>query len=194
MTASGDLIRGDKLAAARMVELEFPAATERVWTGTGAITTTDGRVWTGVGEFGQISAIRDAEGLAANEVAIGIRRTAAGRSLDPDAFAAAVNVERNIAVYGRAIRIYLQVFNADTYALVGAPEPEFIGLMSHITTRREGTMATEITIFCESLFAEGRKPAHIYYTQADQEARWPGDKAFEFIAANANRILVWPRD
>ncbi len=194
MTAAGDLIRADKLAAARLVELEFPAETVRVWTGSGEITTTDGRVWAGLGEFGQISAIKDTEGLEANQVSIGIRRTASGRELDPDAFAAAVNAERNLDVYNRAVRIYLQIFNPDTYARVGAPEPEFIGLMSHITTRREGTQATEITVFCESLFAEGRKPAHIHYTAADQEARWPGDKGFEFISANSGRILVWPRD
>ncbi len=192
--ALADLIRSDQLAAARLVELEFPAGTERVWTGNGTLTTLDGRVWQGVGALGQISAIKDTEGLAAHEVVVGIRQAAAGVETDPGAFAAAVNAERNLDVYNRAIRVYLQAFDAVTYELVGNPEPEFIGLMSHVTTRRQGTQAVEINIVCESIFAEGRKPAHIHYTAADQEARFPGDKGFEFIPANADRILTWPRD
>ncbi len=193
MATPEDLIRSDQLAAARLVELEFPTETMRVWTGDGPLTTLDGRTWSGVGGLGQISAIKDTEGLAANEVVIGIRRAADGVELDPEAFAAAVNAERNLDVYNRAVRVYLQVFEVADYKRVGNPEPEFIGLMSHIVTRREGTQATEINIVAESMFAEGRKPAHIHYTAADQEARFAGDRGFEFIPANADRRLVWPR-
>lgn len=194
MVTASDLIRSDQLAAARLVELEFPAETERVWSGNGSLTTLDGRVWKGVGGLGRISAIRETEGLAANKVVIGIQRAADGVELDPVAFAAAVNVERNLDVYNRAVRIYLQVFEVADYKLVGNPETEFIGFMSHIVTRREGTQVVTINIHCESMFTEGRKPAHIHYTAADQEARFPGDKGFEFIAINVDRILVWPRD
>ncbi len=190
-----DMIRSDRLAAARLVELEFPDETFRVWTGTGTLTTLDSRVWSGVGGLGVISSIKDTEGLEADEVTVGLRRTADGVELDPAAFAAAVNAERNMDIYNRAIRIYVQVFDSLTYALVGSPEPEFIGLMSHIVTKREGVVAAEINIHCENLFAEGRKPPHIFYTAADQEARFPGDLGFEFIAANAlPRVVVWPRD
>ncbi len=192
--ALADLIRSDQLAAARLVEIEFPAGTERVWTGDGLLETLDGRTWQGVGTLGQISSIKDTEGLAAHEVVIGIRRVGDGVELDPEAFTAAVNEERNIEVYNRAIRVYLQVFEVATYARVGNPAPEFIGLMSHIVTRRQGTQATEINIVCESMFAEGRKPPHIHYTAADQEARFPGDLGFEFIPTNADRVLTWPRD
>lgn len=194
MATPSDLIRSGQLAAARMVEIEFLAGTKWVWSGNGPLTTLDGRTWDGVDALGQISAIKDTEGMAANEVVVGIRRAAEGVELDPEAFSAAVNAERNLDVYNRAIRIYLQVFNPVTYALVGDPEPEFIGLMSHITTRRQGTQAVNINIHCESMFAEGRKPAHIHYTAADQEARFPGDLGFEFIPANADRTLTWPRD
>ncbi len=193
MATPEELIRSNSLAAARLVELEFPAGTERLWTGSGTLPTLDGREWQGVGALGQISPIKDSETLAANDVVVGIRRAADGVDLDPAAFAAAVNAERNLDIYNRAIRVYLQVFEPATYALVGNPEPEFIGLMSHIVTRREGTQAVEISIHCESLFAEGRKPAHIHYTAADQEARFSGDRAFEYIAANIDRDLVWPR-
>ncbi len=189
------LIRSDQLAAARLVELEFPAETFRVWTGDGEITTLDARVWQGLGNFGQISAVKDTEGLSAEEIVIGLRRVSDGNELDPEAFSEAINADRNLDVYNRAVRIYLQVFDTVTLGLVGSPVAEFIGLMSHVVTRREGTHAAEISVHCEGIFAEGRKPPHIHYTQADQEARFPGDRGFEFIAANAlPRVVVWPRD
>jgi hypothetical protein len=194
MATQQELLRSDRLVASRMIEMEFPAETLRVWSGSGPITTLDGKVWQGVSVFGQISIIRDTDDLAANEVIVGLRRTAEGVQGDPAAFSAAVNADRNLDVYNRAVRIYLQVFNPDTLDLVGNPQPEFIGVMSHIVTRREGTVAAEINLHCENLFAEGRKPPHIHYSQADQEARFPGDLGFEFIAANADRILTWPRD
>ena len=194
MATVQSLIRSDQLAAARLVELEFPDETLRVWSGEGKLVTLDARVWQGVGGFGQISAITDTDDLIANEVTVGIRRAVQGNELDPVAFATAINADRKLDVYNRAVRIYAQVFDAETYALVGNPEPEFIGLMSHVTTKRDGVQAAEISIVCENIFAEGRKPPHIHYTQADQEARFPGDLGFSFISANADRILTWPRD
>ena len=189
-----DEIRKRGLAAARLAEFEFSEGTYRAWNGVGTLTTADARTWLGVQSLGRISPVRDSVDLAANEVVIGLTRAAEGVEVDAEAFATAMNEERRRDVYGRAVRTYLQVFSTTDGSLVGDPEPEFIGIMSHVVTLRQGVDAIEIQIHCESLFAEGRKPAFGYYTDADQKARYPGDRGLEYIARNADLVLTWPRD
>jgi len=187
-------LRSDRLAAVRLVELDFEEGWERVWMGLGVLTTSDGREWKGVGRFGEIGGLEDGAALSAQAFTVGLRRAADDNALDPSAFNAAVKAERRRDVFGRAVNIYRQVLDIDTAEPVGEPIAEAAAEMSHITTSRQGVSALAITLHCEPLWAEGHKPAHGRYTDADQRARYPGDKGLEFIAANADRVLVWPRD
>jgi len=191
-----DHLREDRLAAARLVELDFDdaVAPTRVWQGVGTLRTDDGREWTGMGVLGSISPLEAGADLSASPFTVGLRNAAEGVETDFAAFNAAVAAERRRDVYGRRIRVYLQVLDIDTGAPVGEPIAEAVGMMSHISTARVGPSEVSITVHCEGLFAEGHKPPHGRYTDADQRARYPGDPSLEFIAANADRNLTWPRD
>jgi hypothetical protein len=192
---AADAVREQTVALAWLVELEFDEGTYRVWSGgPGVLTTLDGREWQGVRGLGAISQVESGSDVSAYAFTVGLRRAAEGVEVDAAAFAAAVNAERRRDVFGRAVTIYWQVLNLTTYRPENMPVTAALGEMSHIVSSRQGPEVTSIEIHCESLFGEGRKPPFGYYTDADQQALYPGDEGLQYIAANASRAIKWPRD
>lgn len=194
MTAIAEALGAPRVGLGWLCELEFPEGAFYVWDGVVPLEGRDGRTWLPVGHFGAIQRPRQTEGFEANELILGIRRAAEDNTLDLSAFVEAMNAERRRDVYGLPMALYFQLFDPLKFEQIGLPEPEFVGAMSHIDTGRDSNGAAEILLTCEGDFAEGAFPAHGLYTDADQKARYPDDRAFELIAANANRNLVFPRD
>lgn len=195
MVTEIDKLRGRALGLATLGEFDFTDGPFRVWTGFGALTTNDGRVWQPVGAFGSIEVITTSDAVEAHSLVIGINRIAAdGAAIDTAVFNDAVRAERRRQVYRRAVTLYSQVFDEQTMQPIGLPRTEFAGIMSHIETSRDGRSFISIAIHAENIFGEGRKPAFIHYTDGDQKARFLGDRAFELIPLNADKLLVWPRD
>ncbi len=194
MTSAADASRATTHIIARLVEMNFADGAVRIWNGPVALTTPDGREWSPTKGLMALSALKQDTQGQASPATVSLTQAADGVEADPLAFSVAVNAERRRDVAGRRIAIYRQVMTADPITFAGEPVADWVGKMSHIVTQREGPAATSILLHAESIFAEGRQPPHAYYTDQDQQARHPGDEAFELTPANAQRVLTWPRD
>ena len=193
MTAAEE-VRKTRLAAAHLAEMEFTEGTIRVWTGNVTLNGDDGRDWLPVGNFGTLEFAKTTESFEANPLILGLRRSAVDNQLDYEAFITAMNAERGRDVYGLAVAVYIQLFDTVSGSQIEGPQPEFVGIMSHVETIRKDTTEAEVQLHCEGYFAEGRIPPNGLYTAAHQRALYAGDKGFDFIPANVDRQLTWPRD
>ncbi len=156
-----------------LVRFDFVSVTKRVWTGFGALTTTDAAVWEGMGDIGRI------EGLSAsiNGSAPAGRLVASGVS--PDLIATARGEASEYV--GRTVQIFLQLFDAQLQ-VAGAPVPLALRMMTTLEISRDQDSRT-IAINHESPYADTRnRPPAGWYSDRDQQKRFPGDRGMERVS------------
>jgi hypothetical protein len=175
--AAGD---AQLLSAARgvawLVEAEFDV-TLRLSTLPGDVTI-DGATWQGLGQFLQVAPTREAGGGGTTGVTISL-------SLVNEAMLAATlgNVE---GYRGRALRLYLQLFT-ENMVPVGDKKLRWSGYMN--TARTKGS---KIELPCSRAgLARSRKASPLRLTNAQQTARYPGDRGLEYLQDLIDRPSLW---
>lgn len=186
-------LKAPRLIAAALMELEFAAETVRVWNGAGQLTTSDGRSWEGVHEYGSISSIEAGSANEAPGFTIELRTPGRDWPQTSSAFAAAVKQALREDVFGRPVRLYLQVFDLGDHSLVGAPQAMLAALMVNVEAELVGSSSL-VRVQCEHRLAWGRMPPAAFLTSADQQTRFPGDQACDYTAVLPVRRVRWPRD
>ena len=124
--------------------------------------------WLGVGSYGGIDAVSEANDLIAQPVTL----TLSG--VDPQN----VTDARTTQYQGRAVVIYIGLLDKRTYALIDTPEEVWSGFMDVMTPTiddRDGT----ITVTCEHWLRLAATAGR--WTDEDQQARFSGDRFFQFI-------------
>jgi hypothetical protein len=160
------------------VELDFPSAFVRL-NGSPVSVWIGGIEFLGVGQLGTVSAVEESVDLAAYGLTLqlsGIPRDAMVTSL-------AENYQ------GRAARVWEVPLDA-SWQVVPDPVLIFRGRMDQMNVRLGTEAAVEVKL--ENRLRDWERPRVRRYTSEDQKRLYPADLGFEFVAAAADKEIIWP--
>ncbi len=181
MDASNEAaVAADVIIPIQFAELNFESGYVRVHTGIGTITW-GGYDWLGVGQLGSVDGLEERAELLRKVVTYNLAGV-------PDDLIAAALDENYL---GRSAKVYIGFLNTSTYQLVATPELQDAGLMDTSKAKQGAQCAMAIT--AESRIASWSRPVERRYTDAEQQAKYPGDKGLEFISQAAQKEIVWGR-
>jgi len=171
--------KSDSFVFGVATEMQFPSGVVRLNTSPYTIQI-NGNNFSGVGALGAVSAVSEESSLTAT----GINLTLSG--IDPTTLGAALNDNPQ----GRPCSLWVCLFDQNHLLI---PDPYPVGVWRMDTMKVAiGNKAT-ITLSAESALTDWERPRLRYYTDGDQQARYPGDKFFEFLAPNIDRTILWGR-
>ena len=188
-------LRSDAVGLAILVEFDFVDAPLRVWSGIGKMTTADGRTWRGIYGHGVVSGVRTETGLAAEKVEFQLARLAeqGGVAIDAAAFSAAVAEDLQALdgqFAGRRVSIYVQV-RTEQGENIGPPIVRWAGKMTRPSASWAGASAANVRMQADTIWAATRGPRNAVLADRDQQARYAGDRACEFIETLSTRNVKW---
>lgn len=165
-----------------LIRFDFLSETKRVWTGFGKLRTLDGNLWDGLGE---VIGIDGLTGPLSGSAPSG-KVTASGVS--PDLIPIALNEQSEYKQ--RPVSILLQAFA--NRAPVGNPCPLLLRIMTTIEINRTGDTRS-LSVNHESPYVGRNNPANGYYSDRDQQARYPGDRFCERAPSLLFKTDGWPQ-
>lgn len=165
-----------------LIRFDFKSATKRIWTGFGKLRTLDGAEWDGLGEAVSIDGLSSATDGAATAGTLGLS------GVSPEIFAAAV-AEDDDEFMQRPVTVYLQVFQ--NRALYGDPCPVALRIMTSMEIDQDASTRS-IKVNHESPYIVRNNPADGWYSDRDQQSRYPGDRFCERVYMNVAKIDNWP--
>jgi hypothetical protein len=188
--------QGQQVACALFVAFLFKSQPMRVWEGDGALDR-GGFAWSGMGhrQDGLGNPLQSIDGLeqAVNGTAPQLNLTLSG--VDARVVAAARKDAAADEIEGRPLTVWLGFFRSDQPGLM--PLDGLIPLGSWIMQKPSftatGPTLRTITLPCETLFAQRSRAPFGMLTDRDQQRRFPGDKALEFVPKMVDRTVTWPR-
>lgn len=173
-------VGADIIAPILFAELDFSGGFVRVHSSIGTIAW-GGYDWLGVGTFGNVSAVEDSAELQRQTVSYTLNGI-------PTAM---MSVVLNEDYQGRSAKLYLGFFDRNTGLLTDTPALIALGKMD-VSKVKQGKTLT-ITITAESRVSAWNRPIVRRYTNAEQQARFTGDKGLEFIDQASRKEIYWGR-
>jgi len=153
-----------------LVELDFASGPFRAWTGLGQLNWA-GKVFEGVGAIGAVGEVEETVELRA------VRLTLALSPVPQEVVDIAL-AERSFRL--RPARLWGALLDAEG-AFVADPFPLWAGLMD--TMEVTDGAEPRIALTCESRLVDLERAEVRRYTDADQQAEYPGDRFFEYVPA-----------
>ncbi len=163
-----------------LVKLEFDSGTIGFHSHLGTLTF-DSLAYTGAGDLSFIGPVDEDSDLTRNTLKIGLRGV-------PNDIIAIVAGEQ---YQGRSCTVYLGFLSPTTMQLVGDPVEMFVGTMDYPTTELGATC--DVMLYVEDEFAILDQANPRRYNNADQQARYPGDRGLEFAEQAAGKDVIWGR-
>lgn len=180
--SDADAVEGPTVRIALLAWFDFDGDPRWYWTGFGPLRTSDDQLWEGTAGLATISGLSQPLGTTAQSVTFSLS------GVDPRVVALAR--QQSAKVKGRDCAVYMQLFN-DDWSLRGDHLHVWSGALDVMTYKgSDGVYTVELT--AENVWAGRRKPAHGYYTDADQQARFPGDLGCQFVASLPGKTINWP--
>lgn len=177
------LAQGRRVRAAILTEHEFNEGTSYNWTGVGDLDL-DGHIWTGKGELVKFSALQ----FGADDGAQPFTMTLSG--VDPSSV---VEARTMPTARGRSQRIWLQFFDADSQAPIDSKYLLADRLMDVMGYSGVGPSQRTISLTSEDIWSGLNSAERATYSDADQQALFPGDRGLEFVAELAPGTRIeWP--
>lgn len=186
------------------IELEFDTTPMYLWTGIGDLVV-DAKTYRGVGKFINISEIQEGADLSAKGATVslsGIPSDMLTMALDEEYQGRKCYIRfgfTNIALGDESLLLTeggeeitteagepIDVSISTTDVLFDL----FTGYIDQMNID-EGPDTSTISISVESKLIDLERPRARRYTDADQRSRFPGDKAFEFVARLQKETLTW---
>ena len=161
-----------------LAQFEFDSGTVRLSTLTRDITW-NGFTWSGAGGL---------LGFNLPSETVEVRATGGSielNGIDPS-YLAIADTEN---FQGRPVTVYIGAFDA-AGAVVVDPDNAFRGLIDTMETEDDADTA-RIAVAVESRAAAFDRPNERRLTPEDQELRYAGDKAFDFVVALADKSIQW---
>ena len=153
-----------------LVELDFGSGPFRAWTGLGQLNWA-GKVFEGVGSIGAVGEVEETVELRA------VRLTLALSPVPQEVVDIAL-AERSFRL--RPARLWGALLDAEG-AFVADPFPLWAGLMD--TMEVTDGAEPRVALTCESRLVDLERAEVRRYTDADQQAEYPGDRFFEYVPA-----------
>lgn len=164
--------------SALLVELEFPSGVVR-FNSSDVTVQRDGDDYLGAARCSGIEPVQETAAPVAQ--ALNLRFT----GLDPAYMAAILDDDWLDA----PARIYVAHWDAGTAQLVDAPTLVFQGVMDEPLVSVGETATIQVAL--ENPMADWDRARLRRYNDADQQARYSGDKFFEFVEELQSKELVW---
>jgi len=92
--------------------------------------------------------------------------------------------------YDPDARLYVGLLD-EQHRLIGTPLLIYRGRMDTLDIEMGSTATLTLTV--QSRLSDWERPRLLRYTNEQQQADWPGDKGFEFIAQMAEKTIYWGR-
>ncbi|MBU8536215.1 hypothetical protein [Falsiroseomonas tokyonensis] len=153
-----------------LVELDFASGPFRAWTGLGQLNWA-GKLFEGVGSIGAVGEVEETVELRA------VRLTLALSPVPQEVVDIAL-AERSFRL--RPARLWGALLDAEG-AFVADPFPLWAGLMD--TMEVTDGAEPRVALTCESRLVDLERAEVRRYTDADQQAEYPGDRFFEYVPA-----------
>lgn len=153
-----------------LVELDFASGPFRAWTGLGQLNWA-GKVFEGVGSIGAVGEVEETVELRA------VRLTLALSPVPQEVVDIAL-AERSFRL--RPARLWGALLDTEG-AFVADPFPLWAGLMD--TMEVTDGAEPRVALTCESRLVDLERAEVRRYTDADQQAEYPGDRFFEYVPA-----------
>lgn len=168
---------------ALLAHFDFVDDPRRYWMGFGPLRTLDSANWEGTAGVGEISGLNVPIGTVAQQVSFSLSGV--------DARVAKLARRQSDLVKGRAVTVYVQIFNED-WSPLGTPLHVWSGELDVMSWEQgdDGTFVVKVS--AESIWAARRKSPFGFYTDADQQARSPGDRGLELMASLPGKTITWP--
>ncbi|MGD9545046.1 MAG: hypothetical protein AB7F41_14590 [Methylocystis sp.] len=163
------VLAGQRVAAAVAVKLELASETLNLWLGNGSIRSNDGQAWEGLGRFGAISGLEFGAKAATQPISM----TLSGL----DAELAAIARSQYSQMRGRRVSVYALLFD-ETKRPIDYPYLCMLATIDSASLKRRGD-AFVLEVAAEPIFNTKHMPALNLVTDADQQARYPGDRIFD---------------
>ena len=157
------------------IEFNFDTAPVYFWTGYGN-REIGGNTYLGTGNLLSLGGLEEAADLSAKSVTI----TLSGVPSDIVSLALSEPYQR------RTCRILFGVQNVDAIVEV------FSGVMNTMTIQ-DGGETSSIELLVESKLVELERAKIRRYTHESQQARYPNDTFFSYVAALQDRDVIWGR-
>lgn len=177
---------GHTVRLAVLCEFDFVGGAGRYWLGFGPLLTADGRRWEGTGALGKIEGLDVPVGTTAPKTTFTLSGV--------DARAAALVRQQGAAVRGRDVRVLLQFYQETGGEIVrfDAPVEAWSGEMDLPRYDALGGGKFAVSVAAEGPWAARNKPPFGFYTDTDQQRRWPGDRGLELMASLPGKVVNWP--
>jgi hypothetical protein len=153
-----------------LCELDFATGPFRVWTGLGDLSWA-GLTFSGIGDLGAMSEVEETVELRA------VRLTLTLSPVPQEVIDIAL-AERSFRL--RPARLWGALLDAEG-AFVADPFPLWAGLMD--TMEVTDGAEPRVALTCESRLVDLERAEVRRYTDADQQAEYPGDRFFEYVPA-----------
>jgi hypothetical protein len=181
--AAREMLAGQVIRAAYGVEMELESETIRLCNGD-TVTDNVGQQWRGLGVLGSISGIQ----CGAEAVTAPLQMAISGRLLTMKSQKAAnfratlsrAVADSNAEILGRTVRVFWLLFNARTAAAVDLPYLLQTYQMGSASLSFDGAKIV-LSIPADPLFGGKHIPPLNLVSDADQQAKYPGDRIFERI-------------
>jgi hypothetical protein len=188
--------QGHHVVCALFVAFAFKKAPLLVWEGDGPLVR-GGSTWFGMGhrQDGDGNPLQSIEGLeqAVNGTAPQLTLTLSG--VDATVVEAARKDADADQIEGRDLTIWIGFFDASQPGLTPLDGLVSLGtwIMQKPSFTATGPTLRTITLPCETLFAQRSRAPFGMLTDRDQQRRFPGDKALEFVPKMVDRSVTWPK-
>lgn len=159
------------------VKAELDSGTLYLHNAVGSYTFSS-QIWTGLGALGSIGELEEGLDLSPFAVSIGLS------GIDSSLVSVAVNEE----VFNRRITIYIGLLGDDG-VLVDTPHERWSGAGDNISIRLGGDDGIALT--CENDFRFFDQANGSKFTDEDQQLRYTGDVAFEFLPQMIDVKVFW---
>ena len=180
----GQAAAADTVRPFVLVELDFPEKPVRVWSGVGALTW-DGQRFEGVGDLGKIGTMSETTELMATNVTLEL-------SGIPTDQVDHVDASLREAYQGRAVRIWYGFFD-EFWAVIPSPVLVWAGVMDAPEITDNGSSIT-VSLSAENRLVDMSRVRVRRYTDADQQERFPGDRACEYVPALQDAEIPWGKE
>lgn len=162
----------------RFVELQFASGTVYVWSGAGNFSW-NGHTWIGLGDLASCSPVEEGADLGSRSIDL----TLSGLPSSVIALALGHGYR------GRPAFVYDGFLN-ESGALTDTPITSWAGRMDSMPIALDGATGS-VTVRIKSRLADLGRARVRYYSDADQQRRFPGDRFFEYTVNLAERPLPW---
>lgn len=140
----------------------------------------NGTEYFGLGNLGKVSRVSENSDLEPQQMSIVIAGVT-GASL------AAALTDPYI---NRDVRVYIGMLDDQGALIDDTAMTYFVGKVDELKV--EQSTNANIEIIARDRLADWNRPRIERYTNADQQAKYPGDKGLEFVSQVADKEIVWP--